>query len=432
MLHRPWSGHQAVALGAALACTLALALPAAAATGGPTVIAAFRDGPVNIHGGGTFGNVASLSLPAGRWLITAKGAVTSPSAPGRFATCRLEAGSDHDDVKAQHGQLSLAGGSTPLTLIVAHRFTSAGKARLRCKSTGSTGDDKISAIKLSAMKVGKLTRRAIGGATSTGGSGSPVVVFAFRNGDQAVPGDSAYHSLGSIPVPAGSWAFIGKAQLFHGSAGSAVIDCKLDTSADLDETVNSAVGTSDRAPIGLAIEHHFAAAGSATLACRSGALFHVSLIKLAAIKAGTLVRTPIGAPGTTSGSANPRIDFAFADGPLAVVKNSTASVGSVAIPAGNWSVRAKLFVVGTPFAPIDEFNVKCQLTLGSDVDAEMVELVPSVGMPAFGLSLQAVHHFSADGTASVDCGFKGGPGTVAAHDLRFIAVRAGSLTNTAL
>ena len=404
----------------------------ASASGDPPVVAAFRDGPVSIHGGGTFGTVLSLNVPKGRWLVSARAGVTSASSPDRTATCRLEAGSDRDTVQARNGDLGFTGGSTVLSLIVAHEFGSAGHARLRCTSNGATGADHVSDLRVSALKVGTLTRIVIGRSASTSGSGSPRVVSAARDASRTVPGDDIYHAIASIPVPSGSWVVLGKAQVRSGSSGDSVVDCELFAGSDIDDALLSVIGSADRAPVGLTTEHHFTAAGHASIACRSTASFHVSSVRLAAVGAGTLTRTALGGATHSSGSAPPRVVYGFTDGPVAVPGGGAlSSVGSVTLPAGNWTVRATLFLDDFEGVPLATTNVKCQLTLGADTDQVVVEFDPSLGVPDLPITLQDVHHFSSDGVASVDCGHKGSIGTVHAHFLRIVAIRAGSLTDTA-
>ena len=84
---------------------------------------------------------STLSLPAGKYVMTARAFLTL-AVPGTD-TCTLTAGSDTDSVA----------GTAPatVTMVVAHEFTSAGTASVACTSLlGRT-------IRIVAIKVGTLT-----------------------------------------------------------------------------------------------------------------------------------------------------------------------------------------------------------------------------------------------------------------------------------
>lgn len=412
-----------------------------ATTGGPTVLAVARDGPASIHGSGAFRTLASLKVPAGRWLVTSTLAISNATNTGATTTCKLVMGADLDTAIARNGELATFGGSAPLVLINAHSFSSVGTAALQCTSTGATGAQKASSIRLTATKIGKLTRRTIGGSSVTTGSGSPRVFLAQRDTSQNIPGDASFHTLGSLSVPAGFWLFSGKVEVALTTGATTTIDCELFTNPRIDQTTVAVSTTSgrttvgsDRVAVGLLTENHFVSTGTVSLACRSADAFHASILKIAAFKAGTVASTDIdGGSDGGQGSGNPFALFAVRDGPTNVpLGGGTNSVGSIPVQAGNWAISAKLFLSAVAFNAGVAFTVTCQLTAGSDADSEFIELFPQDGMDTEAMSLQTVHHFAADSSLSIDCSVSGGPGTVAAHDIRFIAVRAGSLTSTAL
>ena len=86
---------------------------------------AYRDGPVTLgpYKGAKSGVVASLPLPAGRWVIFAKAWVNS-----NFANCDLQAGTDSDRTLAYAGNTLHAN--------VVHRFTKAQPGAVQVRCTG--------------------------------------------------------------------------------------------------------------------------------------------------------------------------------------------------------------------------------------------------------------------------------------------------------
>ena len=135
--------------------------------------AAFRDGPVALPSklaeflGVTQPQpppvVASLPLPAGRWVVQAKAqasldydvhqAVVAAGATYDVVSCQLRAGADSDVSVVE-------GFSGTLALQVVHRFSAPGLVQLECYGLL---DPKMSAIKLTATRVAKLKNQPVGG-----------------------------------------------------------------------------------------------------------------------------------------------------------------------------------------------------------------------------------------------------------------------------
>ena len=135
--------------------------------------AAYRDGPValpstlaaflGITQAETPPVVASLPLPAGHWVVNAKAqasldydpkqAIVAAGATYDVAACRLRAGADSDDSRVE-------GFSGVLALQVVHRYKSPGLVQLECYGML---EPKLSAIKLTAIRVAKLKNQPVGG-----------------------------------------------------------------------------------------------------------------------------------------------------------------------------------------------------------------------------------------------------------------------------
>jgi hypothetical protein len=135
--------------------------------------AAYRDGPVALPSAlAAFLGiaqpkappvVASLPLPAGRWVVNAKAqatldydpkqAVVAAGATYDVVGCRLRAGADTDESRVE-------GFSGTLALQVVHRYTSPGLVQLECYAML---DPKLTGIKLTAIRVTKLKNQQVGG-----------------------------------------------------------------------------------------------------------------------------------------------------------------------------------------------------------------------------------------------------------------------------
>ena len=135
--------------------------------------AAYRDGPVALPStlAAAFGLtqpkeppiVASLPLPAGRWVVNAKAnasldynpqlAVAAAGDTHDVVGCQLRAGVDSDVA-------SVEGFSGTLALQVVHRYTAPGLVQLECYGLLQP---KLSAIKLTAIRVAKLKNQPVGG-----------------------------------------------------------------------------------------------------------------------------------------------------------------------------------------------------------------------------------------------------------------------------
>ena len=135
--------------------------------------AAYRDGPVALPSAlaGFLGVtsaqppriVATLALPAGRWVVNAKAqaileynakaAVVAAGATYDTVSCQLRAGVDTD-------ASSVSGFSGTLALQVVHGYTAPGLVQLECFGILEA---KLSAIKITAIRVAKLKNQPVAG-----------------------------------------------------------------------------------------------------------------------------------------------------------------------------------------------------------------------------------------------------------------------------
>lgn len=90
--------------------------------------------------------VATLVVPAGRWVVFAKGWVVSG-----FINCDLQAGVDFDRTLADTGNSFVAN--------VVHRFSEPRRVILRCGGMPLPNPSKIAMVKLTAVEVDKITNK---------------------------------------------------------------------------------------------------------------------------------------------------------------------------------------------------------------------------------------------------------------------------------
>lgn len=117
----------------------------------PVVNAVWQDGPVAV--GKAYKKVAAMSLPAGHWIVVAKGWLGHPTSGISAATCQLLTSASSDTVKLQLGSGTIE--PQPFELIWAGNLTSRITVRLRCNASDGHGEArwvKLVAYQGSAIK----------------------------------------------------------------------------------------------------------------------------------------------------------------------------------------------------------------------------------------------------------------------------------------
>lgn len=130
---------------------------AARAAAIPIIKSGFKNGPVTVTGS-TLKTVASMSLGAGGWAIFAKAFLHGGASPS-VVTCQLTAGADFDPTDAALETGPGTAFEQTIALNVTHKFATAGKVTLACKSPGTTVS--VNFIKITAIKAGTLTNVAL-------------------------------------------------------------------------------------------------------------------------------------------------------------------------------------------------------------------------------------------------------------------------------
>jgi hypothetical protein len=432
-------------LSAALAANLVVSLAGAAMATGrtvprPVVVAGNRVGPVDVRGGNVFGTIASMNLAAGAWSILAKAEVvntTSEATTVRLVHCRLVAGSDADQVQLNPVGAGADSGEQMIVLNVVHRFAGAGIVRLQCSADAATGDIEASLIRVTAVKAGRLTQETIGGAGSTTGSGIPRVISGRLAGPVNVANASGVVTVAELPVQAGPWSMTAKAYVQAPPGGGGPFECDLVAEGDFDRVlagVDVPGAVADREPIAMTVVHEFAGSGVVDLNCQAfSTAVQLRSIVITATRAGRLTNRQIGGSAVSVGSGAPRIISAYLDGPTDIHGGSSAApVGSMHLPAGAWSVVAKLYPENSAGPGLE--RVACRLVAGpGHDDIEVVESPHGTIDNVQPMGMVLAHRFTrGGGTVSVDCSSSGSTGDVQADYLKITAMKVSTLTTQPL
>jgi hypothetical protein len=332
-----------------------------AVTNNPEVISGTRDLPTDVRGSSTYGTVASLGIPAGVWIITAKGYLESTT--DAVVTCQLVAGSDvHTMTTGLEQNAHGAGQWQSIELVIPHAFGSPGAAALRCQSDAQTGDVLMRFIRITAMKVSKLTEKVNGGLTAIYGSGKPEATVFGKDAEVQLDGGNVLRDVATLGLQAGLWWITAVASV--GTTGVGHITCRLATSVDYDESTATTGGQDDHVPMNVQVTHRFPTDGTVTLRCSAADDLFVSNYRIVAVRAGHLVNRQVGGAEYNYGTGTPQIYSAFRDDGGTFGSTAT-TIASLVLPAGSWMLAAKLYV--DPGIN-GGFHVLCKLAAGARVD----------------------------------------------------------------
>jgi len=96
-----------------------------------------RAGEVGFTGGYT--PIASLALPSGSYVVTAKAQLGNNASTALTAACRLRAGGDRDETRSQLDPGAGAGRQGSTTLLIPHISQTAFNAFFECRAEGNPG-----------------------------------------------------------------------------------------------------------------------------------------------------------------------------------------------------------------------------------------------------------------------------------------------------
>lgn len=418
----------------------ALGASPTAGVGGPTVITGTRSGPISIPV--MRRKMAALRLPAGGWFVTAKAQLRSIGGVGSAhlgVSCRLDLGARSDVVLAAPVRKKVSGSRVPILLTLAGRLSSPGKAILSC--VGEVGDTvAIELIRMTGIRAGRLTTSSGAGESTTGYGKPRIISWSSPKGRprwREREGDGAFHKVVDLSLPAGDWWVVARAVLRPKSTGR--YDCQLSSGLDYDD-ISAGISASgwpgDTVPVALQVVHHQATSGSLSLFCRSGIPtpepFQVGHVAVTAVKAGRLTNRFVGNGGESSwGTGSPRIISGWQDESMPAIPygSSWGSIASLSLPAGRWTVLAKLWVTATGI-PSDttERLVRCRIAFGSRYDAASIQYANNVTADAAPLVMSLAYSSVEPGPVELRCRRNTPTGTVTAHFYKVTAMKLRSLS----
>jgi hypothetical protein len=408
-----------VAAGAILSGVLLVqALPVEAVTTGPTVIAVHRDGAIDVPGG-TFGTIAKMSVPAGNWSITATATlVGTDTTYGN--ECQLVAGTDSyttgTDPSAQGG-----GSSQAVVLLLAHHFAKTGTVTLKCSNSGWAGDVLIRDVHVVAVQVAQLYTGDV-----TYGTGSPQAIYAQDTSFRQYL-DTAQYGVQDLSLPAGTWLVHATLWAGAGSVNSPRVNCFL-VSGNTAQDQSFASVPFYRRTISLEGVFRLAFPGDVYILCNvsTGGWIVYSSAE-SAIKVGTLKYGQLGGNLSTTGSGSPNVIGGYG-GPGGITDaTSPASIGSLSLGAGSWFVSSKLSVQGGGNTP----KVTCQLRVSTGASQSRVVLDGADNLYNW-MAMSLTRKLTATANASDVCNQSAGTLGAGFFNLKIFALKAGTLTDTAL
>src|SRR4051794_18533620 len=320
-----------LALGAASAVVLVVTLATPAAAANPSAVVGHTESFL-FFSHDFPATIAGPTLGAGTWWITATAVLdaTQSAVSSGETLCQLTAGSvspafDHTTRMLDFGHVT---GRAVSEILLTGGITSTGSFRptLKCSTKAATGNVSMTDIDIDA----------INGSTTT--SGAPRFKFTSA-ADLAFGGDSVFHTVGTVQVPAGRWSVLGRADIKNPSLSVPVnVTCRLRASSlDIDKTTQSlgrATQPGSAGEVAVEVAHNFSAATTLKLECRgdSAGGFDVVQSRLVAVDARKLTRGPFGGTATTSGSGTPVVISGFRSASSAAPTGTIATIVSLPLP----------------------------------------------------------------------------------------------------
>jgi hypothetical protein len=298
----------------------------------------------------------------------------------------------------------------------------------------------ITAISAALVLVGPFAR-AGDAATRLRPPPPPEIVSGFDDGPIDISGGSTFHSLGGLHLGRGNWIVVAKTSIQVAVNFGLIVDCRMVAGARHDATsifAQPASGAEVYPEVAL-----FALAARFTN--QNGGRVHVDcmqnsttgdakarFLKITAVRAGQLtIRDLAAGTHTTFGEAGdlPVAIEGFRDGNVAAGAGVLATVASIPLPSGSWSVMAK-FNLHTEFtgAPTDLRDATCRLVAPGQSDASSTRMSKdNFSLDRFSFALDVAALGGSGGHARLRCSASGSAGDVKVSGIHLQAIRAGAL-----
>jgi hypothetical protein len=137
---------------------------------------------------------------------------------------------------------------------------------------------------------------------------------------------------------------------------------------------------------------------------------------------------PAGAAGAKGDQGAPGPSHVFASSsPFSSIVSSGSQVGTLAVPAGAYSISAKLWVEASDTGTF-EYSADCTLNAGTDSDDSHIQSGSTSGYDSdVPMSMALVHTFASSAAVTVRCGGSGSPITLLAHNIVITATAVGAI-----
>lgn len=198
----------------------------------PKVLSGYENESIVLANDGTFKSVGKLTIPAGNWAFVGKLMMRNTGVEPREVRCRLVTGATVDEAEARLGASDNGPDRMALSLVSAHRFQRDGVASLQCATVSSPGQINARAIRLTAIRAGRLVTAFPGGGTDEGvgkGSEGPRVVFGASNGPTTLSGRNIVTTVGTLGLTEGPWTVFAKLSLENTTNADQEVTCRLET-----------------------------------------------------------------------------------------------------------------------------------------------------------------------------------------------------------
>lgn len=173
--------------------------------------------------------VATSSLPAGAWSVTAKATVLHASDAMGELRCWLSV-SVGDASVADVAATDTPGDRIPIALDGLHSASGASDARLQCQDLSDGGTTGIRDIRIAAYRATAIDSRELDPDArfdATPAWVKPVVYVGHETEYRTVPVADGFRTLNRLSLPPGDWVAVATGILTHAAAGRADVACRV-------------------------------------------------------------------------------------------------------------------------------------------------------------------------------------------------------------
>jgi hypothetical protein len=173
--------------------------------------------------------VATASLPAGRWAMTAKATVLHASDTLGELRCFLEV-TVADAGVAAVAAVDTPGDRLPVALDGLQSSSGPSAVPLRCQDLSDGGTTGIRDIRIAAYRATAIDSRELDPDASfpaTPAGIRQVVYVAHETENRTIPVSTSFRAMNGLSLPAGSWLVVATGVIPHAGGGTADVTCRV-------------------------------------------------------------------------------------------------------------------------------------------------------------------------------------------------------------